>query len=76
MSATPPHALAFYLLPCVLLLLLLGQQQTTPRRRFERVEKKDPLKEKRVQLQPAVAKEVQSFITAKRKEARGMVLGR
>ncbi|CAN0546293.1 unnamed protein product, partial [Ectocarpus sp. 12 AP-2014] len=49
---------------------------TTLRRRVERGEKKDPLKEKRVQLQPAVAKEVQSFITAKRKEARGMVLGR
>lgn len=52
---------------------LLGGQPTTPRRRQE---KKDPLQEKRVQLQPAVAKEVQSFITAKRKEARAMVLGR
>ena len=29
-----------------------------------------------MQLQPAVAKEVQTFINAKRKEARGMVLGR
>lgn len=52
-----------------------GQASTPLRRRAERKEK-DALQEKRTQLQPAVAKEVQTFLNAKRKEARGMVLGR
>lgn len=55
----------------------MNEQPTTPRRRAEKKEKeKDALQEKRIQIQPAVAKEVQTFINAKRKEARGMVLGR
>ena len=41
-----------------------------------RSEKKETVPDKRSLLFPAVAKEVQGFINAKRKEARGMVLSR